>query len=74
MRAGINLNGLGPLIGGVLLVTGCGSSSPSADETPSKQAASSKPPIVARFDCDTLALTATFHEDHVVIEVPEQRA
>jgi putative lipoprotein len=35
--------------------------------------ATSKPPIVARFDCDTLALTATFHDDRVVIEVPEQR-
>ena len=28
---------------------------------------------MARFDCDTLALTATFHEDRVVIEVPAQR-
>jgi uncharacterized membrane protein len=74
LRAGINLNGLSTLVAGVLLVTGCGSSAPSADETPSTQAASSKPPIVARFDCDTLALTATFHEDHAVIEVPEQRA
>jgi putative lipoprotein len=32
-----------------------------------------KAPIVARFDCDTLALTATFYDDHAVIEVPEQR-
>jgi putative lipoprotein len=38
----------------------------------SKQATSSQPPIVARFDCDTLALTATFHDDRVVIELPER--
>ena len=41
--------------------------------TADEAAAATKPPIVARFDCDTLALTATFHEDRVVIEVPEQR-
>ena len=28
--------------------------------------------MAARFDCDTLALTATFHEDRVVIELPER--
>jgi putative lipoprotein len=27
-----------------------------------------------RFDCDTLALTATFRDDGVTIEVPQQRA
>jgi putative lipoprotein len=50
----------------------CGSSSRSAEPTVSKQAPASDPPIVARFDCDTLALTATFHEDRVVIELPER--
>jgi putative lipoprotein len=49
----------------------CGSSSRSADVAASKDAAS-KPPIRARFDCDTLALTAIFHEDRVVIELPER--
>ena len=38
----------------------------------SKQATPSQPPTVARFDCDTLALTATFHDDRVVIELPER--
>jgi putative lipoprotein len=50
----------------------CGSSPQSADVTASKAAAPSKSPITARFDCDTLALTAIFHEDRVVIELPER--
>jgi putative lipoprotein len=64
------------LMTGALLLTGCGSSASPPKETAPQTApaAPSKPPIVARFDCDTLALTATFHEDRVVIEVPEQRA
>jgi len=74
LSAGTSLKGIGSLIVGVMVGAGCGSSAPSADVPASTQAAPSKPPIVARFDCDTLALTATFHEDHVVIEVPEQRA
>lgn len=52
----------------------CGSPSRSA-EAPApqvKETTPSKQPIVARFDCDTLALTATFHEDRVVIELPER--
>lgn len=53
---------------------GCGSSSGSTDAAPSKEPASARKPIVARFDCDTLALTATFHEDRVVIEAPQRRA
>jgi uncharacterized membrane protein len=57
-----------------LVLAACGSSSPTADVTPSNQAPPAKPAVVARFDCDTLALTATFHDDHVLIEVPEQRA
>jgi putative lipoprotein len=49
----------------------CGSSR--SEETPvSKEPAQATPPVVARFDCDTLALTATFHEDRVVIELPER--
>lgn len=56
------------------MLTGCSApASPPAETTTQKEpAAPSKPPIVARFDCDTLALTATFHDDRVVIEVPEQ--
>ena len=63
------------LMTGAMLLTGCGSSAspPQEATTPKAPAPASKPPIVARFDCDTLALTATFHEDRVVIEVPEQR-
>jgi putative lipoprotein len=57
-----------------MVFAACGSSSRSAETTRSEEAAQSKAPIVARFDCDTLALTATFHQDHVVIEVPDQRA
>ena len=60
----------------MLMLAGCGSSAspPQETATPAKEpAAPSKAPIVARFDCDTLALTATFHDDRVVIEVPEQR-
>lgn len=58
-----------------MLCVACGSSTQSSDTTPAKEpAATAKPPIVARFDCDTLALTATFHEDHVLIEVPERPA
>jgi putative lipoprotein len=51
---------------------GCGSSSHSAEAVVSKQVAQTKPPTVTRFDCDTLALTATFHDDRVVIEMPER--
>jgi putative lipoprotein len=73
------LSRVGVLLAGAWLV-GCGSSVPPPEATSqqapvaSKPAASSRPATVARFDCDTLALTATFHEDRVVIEVPEQRA
>lgn len=60
------------------MLVACGSSAPSQEATtqtpaPSKDSAPAKPSIVTRFDCDTLALTATFQEDRVVIEVPEQR-
>jgi putative lipoprotein len=64
------------LIAGIVMLVGCGSSTspPQETATPAKEpVAPSKAPIVARFDCDTLALTATFHDDRVVIEVPEQR-
>jgi len=61
-----------------VLAVACGAAPQSSDSAPVagsvvKEPAATKPPIVARFDCDTLALTATFHEDRVVIEVPEQR-
>jgi putative lipoprotein len=63
------------LILGALVLAACSSSAPPPQEaaTQTPPAAPAKPPIVARFDCDTLALTATFHDDRVVIEVPEQR-
>jgi putative lipoprotein len=56
------------------MLTGCGSpTTPPAETTTQREPdAPSKPAIVARFDCDTLALTATFHDNRVVIEVPEQ--
>ena len=38
----------------------------------SQGAPPSKAPIVARFDCDTLALMATFHHDRVVIELTDR--
>ena len=56
----------------VVVVAGCSSSSRSSDVAESQDAAPSKAPVVARFDCDTLALTATFHDDRVVIELPER--
>jgi putative lipoprotein len=64
------------LFAGALLLTGCSSPAapPAETTTPKEPAAPFKPSIVARFDCDTLALTATFHDDRVVIEVPEQPA
>lgn len=55
-----------------MVFAACGSSSRSAEMTASKEAVASKPAFVARFDCDTLALTATFHDDRVVIELPER--
>ena len=54
----------------VVVFVGCSSPPRSADVRGSQDAASSKAPIVARFDCDTLALTATFHDDRVVLELP----
>jgi putative lipoprotein len=61
--------------GGVVFIAvifaACGSSR-SAETPVSKETAQAKPPVVASFDCDTLALTATFHEDRVVIELPER--
>jgi len=54
----------------VVVFASCSSSPRSADVARSQDAASSKAPIVARFDCDTLALTATFHDDRVVLELP----
>jgi membrane-bound inhibitor of C-type lysozyme/uncharacterized membrane protein len=64
---------VGGVVFAAVVLAACGSPR-SADITEPKEAQPSTPPIVARFDCDTLALTATFHEDDVVIEVPEQRA
>lgn len=63
------------LMAGALMLTGCASPASQPAETTSQKepATPSKPPIVARFDCDTLALTVTFHDDRVIIEVPEQR-
>jgi putative lipoprotein len=54
------------------VLASCGSPKGAGDGLVSKGASASKPPIVARFDCDTLALTAIFHEDRVVIELPER--
>ena len=70
MSAETRLNGA--VIVGALVCAGCGSSTQSVESTASKNTASSKPPITASFDCDTLALTAVFHEDRVVIELPER--
>jgi putative lipoprotein len=56
----------------VLIFVGCGTSPRSAEVEELKQTTPSTPPIVARFDCDTLALTATFHSNDVVIEMPER--
>ena len=54
-----------------VIFAACGS--PRSEETlVSTDSAQARPPVVARFDCDTLALTATFHEDRVVIELPER--
>lgn len=84
MSVATRLQGAVVLVAGSLVLVACGSSAPSAEvttqqapvaSTPSASTAppGSKPPIVARFDCDTLALTATFYEDRVLIEVPQQR-
>ena len=56
----------------VLLLAACQSTPPSAEAPPVKEAESANAPMAARFDCDTLALTATFHDDRVVIELPER--
>jgi putative lipoprotein len=79
LNAATRLNTAVILITCAMVLGGCGSSAPRT-EVATQQApavstppASSKPPLIARFDCDTLALTATFHEDRVVVEVPEQR-
>lgn len=63
------------LLSGALTLIGCGSpaSPPAESTTPNAPVAPAQTPIVARFDCDTLALTATFHEDRVVIDIPEHR-
>ena len=75
MNVATRLRSVIVLTTGAILLTGCGSSASPPQEATTQRtpAPPSKPPIVARFDCDTLALTATFHEDRVVIEVPEQR-
>jgi len=55
-----------------IVLAACGSSSSSADVAASRRTQSAKPPSVVRFDCDTLALTASFHDDHAMIELPER--
>ncbi|HZM94163.1 MAG TPA: MliC family protein [Vicinamibacterales bacterium] len=57
-----------------MVFAACGSSPQPADTVAAKETPAAKSPIVARFDCDTLALTATFHDDQALIEIPEQRA
>jgi len=54
-----------------LLAVGCQAAAP-APETSTPPAAAPKPPIVARFDCDTLALTATYHANSVVLDLPDR--
>jgi putative lipoprotein len=54
-----------------MLLAAC-QSSPPAEAPTLKEATPAKHPVAARFDCDTLALTATFHDDRVVIELPER--
>jgi membrane-bound inhibitor of C-type lysozyme/uncharacterized membrane protein len=55
-----------------MLLAACQSTPPSANAPEVKEAPPAKLPIAARFDCDTLALTATFHDDRVVLELPER--
>jgi putative lipoprotein len=54
-----------------MLLAAC-QSPPSAEAPTVKDSKPAKAPVEARFDCDTLALTATFHDDRVVIELPER--
>jgi putative lipoprotein len=55
-----------------VLLAACQSTPPSAEAPTAKETTPEKHPIEARFDCDTLALMATFHNDRVVIELPER--
>jgi putative lipoprotein len=54
------------------LLAACQSTPPSAESPAVKEKTPEAHAIAARFDCDTLALTATFHDDRVVIELPER--
>jgi putative lipoprotein len=52
------------------LLAGCGSA-PEPDGPPAAgERITDTPPIVARFDCDTFALTATFHDGRVTLDLP----
>jgi putative lipoprotein len=52
------------------LLAGCGAA-PEPDGPPAAgERVTDTPPIVARFDCDTFALTATFHDRRVTLDLP----
>jgi len=59
------------LFAGVLaaaVLTGCQQS----ETSPARDATTVIPPIGTRFDCDTLAVTATFREGRLVLELPDR--
>jgi membrane-bound inhibitor of C-type lysozyme len=66
-----------PSAGGIVWVVAAASggcqASPQLEGPPAAaERVTETPPIVARFDCDTLALTATFHEGRVTLALPDR--
>jgi len=55
-----------------LLFAGCQASSPPGETTPASKAAEHGPIVSARFDCDTMAVTATFRDEQVVLDLPDR--
>lgn len=52
-------------------VVGCEQSTPEETRKEPPAAAEPRRPIVAHFDCDTMAVSATFHDDRVVLDLPK---
>ncbi|HEX4999705.1 MAG TPA: MliC family protein [Terriglobia bacterium] len=57
----------------VIALAGCAEGPSPAAPEPQSAPAATTPPITRQFQCEKFALTATFQDDHVELQLPERR-